>query len=154
MEDASLALFFVSITVWIVVAVIGFYNSFFRIRLSRMINWLEKQHPIIEERDDYKEEADTLYNINLPLARLYFQQSMNLVLPILLVQALNSVLVIVSLTGSVPELLQIGVAFGNAAILFIPKTLYKWRYEVEGMCRGTQVVTDAIRIQEEHEKDS
>lgn len=119
-----------------------------------MINWLEEQHPIIEDRDDYKDEADTLYNVNLPLARLYLQQSMNLILPIVLVQALNTALVLVSLLGSVPELLQIGVAFGNAAMFFIPKTLYKWRYEVEGMCRGTQVVTDAIRIQEEHEKDS
>ena len=121
--------------------------------MSNMIHWLEDQYKVIEKHDDYHEESYNLYNRDIPLARLFFMESLQYVTIILIVQGINSIMVVASIGADLPYILYVVASFGNAAVMLLPRKLYKRRYMVEGMCRGVQVLVDAINIQNDNERE-
>lgn len=136
----------VFVLVWVVV-LCSYYNSHFRWRVGNMAKWLQEQHPLIEKEPDYEEEANRVINTDLPQLKLWLNQSVNFMLYMVVVQAINIIIFFMLLVKDSSEELNTSAAIGNAAVIVFVRMLRQRRYQAEGMCQGAQAILEAIDIQ-------
>lgn len=136
---------------WLFTAGVGYYNAHFRWHLNNMVKWMDKQHLILEDHPDYKQEAFQLYNETIPQVKMWVQESEGFIIPIIVVQVFNTMLLFVTLVGGESYWMNVFAATGNAALFVSARVLRKRRYTAEGMCRGVQVLVNAVEIQKSDE---
>ena len=140
-----MTLFHIALMLWLFTLLVGWYNAKFRIKVAGMIAWLEGQLPAIIEHGDYKKEAEELQDFRIPEAKQFQHLAATMFAPIIIfTQIFNSVFMLYSLLGVQSYILNAGIATVNAFLFVILRNDYNWRWLVEGTCRGTQIIIEAL----------
>lgn len=147
-------MFYIALGFFIFGAVVNYYNAWVRHRFDGMDSWLREQHLIIEMHDEYREEANNLWNDHIPQLQKWHDDCAKLKPILTFVQLLNTGLVFfVVLFDTVGPVLSLLAPLANAAIAVAFMELRKRRFTMEGICHGTLALIEAIKIQEEREKE-
>ncbi len=153
--ESQVGMIWLSIGVWVLLAVGMLWNNLFRTYTIGVHKWLrDSVLPQLRDNNDWQKEAKELNEDVIPQIDEYISESFGFLLPLVAVLGVNSALVLAAFGGVYLHWMSFLMALGNAACVVGFLELRKRYFVTKSFVEAYKMLVHAEEIHTEHIDDT